>query len=987
MSPVEQLHQHILTNGGKADPATRFRASVDSVELRISDCFEPPKVEAFIKVFCSTENLESSQTVPLGVPLSTAPSAAELLRRYVAKKTSEAVVNEMSSPDSIKSQLALMNPHDGHDADVLAGSVDSSPISQMRLATQAPMLAKSPVVRRPLSEIERNVSRQPSSKSPFEDTQYPRHEVNQPASSEEHDPIGLVQNKIEHKEKIADQTKSTHIRSLPVNSCKSPHNRQISAKDVLCPNHESGHHSKSVLKIAQEPQLDINMHLNFRRWRAEAAIGRYIPRRACKISKQQLKILESDERWQPPLPGRDRRPGTVPIDLLNELTARADEAVEHAESAPDPDSVIQGQTGALLKEPPAPVDDTSSADELGESQWSLSPGREQPARLLPPDSSLPSPDSRKNDSGPYEVSVNGVQSEEEDASDDPTATSHVSEPPQDGEIDASLHTQTEARLTRKSPSTWKQQLNEERNAKPDMHQHISSFAQSDHALLRKILVSETPYPGKVIRVGPIAQVSQTARDLRPYPDPSFVPSTYLEGTPAKLHESRKRPNPHQPAQEIDEVHQHTLKRKAVDAEPTMSAKRSKVERKDRGAQPCDPAFASVFQDIREYRRQALQPLTKDFKEQNPARPSISVDSDRTTAQSVASEQSHVSKAVNGVIRPPHVSTPITVPSSRPTSKDGLQRVVGTTSATSSLTGIEVPQQLFDKFVATYIDYQGSKLHFDSAISLLRQLRLSRNDPHPSLYDDFIWHQYHSYLPYALGSIGNPLSYHAYYNQHIESPSHFAKVITAASLDQLCNSKPDLKPECLDDSHSASDLLRAERLNDASESRSLINSVPLVPAHAVDRLDVAAVVHQNTPEQPVDATNPSQKSSVETWLEGTARAASPDLGTPEDVQSEKPPDVVAMPPPRLNSMQGVSPAAPRSHSSAPNSAMRNKKKRQSASPFAQTLRTAGKRAAEEKDEELTPFKRWAKAILSLPGETLATGVPERPTQPVNIFAWR
>ena len=984
LSSDEHLDEYTFGNGEDQAPAPPYRVLVDSIELRISDCFDPPKVEAFIKAFRSIEKLNESQAAQVVSTVSSLPSIARLLHTYAENKASREHDIEMSSTGSIRSQPSPVHLSGDHDAAV--HDVDSSPMSQMRLATQAPMLNASPVIRQPLGELQRTISRQPTSKLMSSDVQRPASKADDSAHNAAEGLIKAAENTIEQVAESSDSDTSVQNLSRTAAVTIIPDKRQLLAEDhpPTC-NKPLSNQLEPSLGVTEEEQIHVDMQTKFRRWRAEAAAGRYIPRRACKISKKQLEILVSDERWQPPLPGRDKRPGTIPIELLNELTAQADEATKQPQPVSTAHQSFPDETEVLMRSAPSTIDDLQSSQEVGESQWPLSPQRKAPADPLPPDSPLPSPDSHDQELAHLAASLHEVQSEEGRANDHSSVSSHSSQSWKNKAIHTLTYPQSEPRPIRKPPAKLKSPPIEKSDSRSDTREPMSSSDEPESQVLQKIQVSETPYPGRVRQPDRLARVSEVMPGSRQCPDPSFVPSTYLEATRAKPQDSKKPANPKQQERKANGVGQRIPKRKAVEAEPTVSGKRARVEVVDRKAQKCDPDLEPVLQDIREYRRQALKPLTKDFRRGNPASHSTSGSSDWTTELSDASEQIHGSKALHGAISLPQVSTPLTVPSSRPTSKGGLQGALGTTSASSSIIGIAVPQQLFEKFLATYVDYEGGKVYFDSAVALLRQLRLSRNDPHPSLYDDFVWHQYHSYLSYALTSVENPLSYHSFYNQHIESPSHFAKVITSASLDKLSISKPDCAQKCLSDDASA--ILRfAEQLNDVGASHSLISSVSLGPAQAGDPLDGQRLVPQGYPEQPDEPLHPSQKS-VETWLEGTARAASPDLGTPEDMQPVRSPSVAEMPPPKLSFTQHASPTAPMSHSSAPNSERRKKKKHLSASPFAQTLRTVGKQAAGNKDGELTPFKRWAKAILSLPSERSACAIPQKPTQSVNIFAWR
>ena len=154
--------------------------------------------------------------------------------------------------------------------------------------------------------------------------------------------------------------------------------------------------SYTVRQTVEVPQMPPSTKAHFRTWRQEAMAGRYVRRRASKIPKDQAELLDSRDCWQPAAPGRDTRPATVPIELLQELSARADAAANQMQEDQG-DSNQQPEKGPLEVSAAKPTTGTKpfsisqlpSSQELPSSQWSPSPEREQPAAGLPPDSSPP----------------------------------------------------------------------------------------------------------------------------------------------------------------------------------------------------------------------------------------------------------------------------------------------------------------------------------------------------------------------------------------------------------------------------------------------------------------------------------------------------------------------------------------------------------------------------------------------------------------------
>jgi hypothetical protein len=160
-----------------------------------------------------------------------------------------------------------------------------------------------------------------------------------------------------------------------------------------------------------------------------------------------------------------------------------------------------------------------------------------------------------------------------------------------------------------------------------------------------------------------------------------------------------------------------------------------------------------------------------------------------------------------------------------------------------------------------------------------------------------------------------------------------------------------------------------------------------PAQVEADLDEQNLDRPCDTEQATSHINPSQKSSVETWLEGTARAGSPELGTPESARDMKPISATNLQPPSTTRVAETSSTIKKEDASPPiRKDTTKQKKRLSVSPFAQSLGTKAK-GFKKHSEEMTAFQRWAQAIMNLPGETPVTISVKKPTNHVNIFGWR
>jgi len=135
------------------------------------------------------------------------------------------------------------------------------------------------------------------------------------------------------------------------------------------------------------------------------------------VPKAQKAILDADDAWMPPLAGKDQRPGTIPIDILNILTIRADHVVNADKEQDCPRQEQQSRRKSpnhtekkampppLLLSPPSVVgknEEVESDSETMETiEWSSSPP-EAPRPRLPPDTSpVPQPDPQMSCQSPH----------------------------------------------------------------------------------------------------------------------------------------------------------------------------------------------------------------------------------------------------------------------------------------------------------------------------------------------------------------------------------------------------------------------------------------------------------------------------------------------------------------------------------------------------------------------------------------------------------
>ncbi|KAJ9655991.1 hypothetical protein H2198_005244 [Neophaeococcomyces mojaviensis] len=320
-----------------------------------------------------------------------------------------------------------------------------------------------------------------------------------------------------------------------------------------------GHYNMQISKEGQPfPLVDWIRTIRAETGKKQSALPL---RWARSIPKAQRAILDADDAWMPPLPGRLQRQGTVPIDILNILTIRADRDVgvrenqehnvEEKRSRLAAPNVVENV--AVISSPAAlPLSSASDEDSnvepdnetVGPIDWPSSPpGHRRPR--LPPDTSPP-PQADRHTSYPLQ----NMQEKMLDAT---------------GDQSCSTHSQTDRVQSHyKSPKTREVAQQEDEDSMSELrvdiqpaslHVEIVHVAQSqkesDHArdepahTTRRILhppsktqVKETPYPSKD---NPALQKHKVLSNNAP--QSSFVLATFPEGTraqtqPRKLHQPR-----------------------------------------------------------------------------------------------------------------------------------------------------------------------------------------------------------------------------------------------------------------------------------------------------------------------------------------------------------------------------------------------------------------------------------------------------------------
>jgi hypothetical protein len=172
--------------------------------------------------------------------------------------------------------------------------------------------------------------------------------------------------------------------------------------------------TSNVISEVRVPRFDDRVG-TLPKWQDRLSKTTYLPRYLQTISKAQNDLLSADDSWQPGLVGQPTRPGTLPLDLLNSLTAAADQKAAVVRDRVDSTQrvsagvqvISQGEADGVDEDtdspPKSPIlrtvaqehdQDQSEAQEAeSESEgspvdWSSTPPRSSLLRpRLPPDSS------------------------------------------------------------------------------------------------------------------------------------------------------------------------------------------------------------------------------------------------------------------------------------------------------------------------------------------------------------------------------------------------------------------------------------------------------------------------------------------------------------------------------------------------------------------------------------------------------------------------
>ncbi|RMZ79203.1 hypothetical protein DV738_g3503, partial [Chaetothyriales sp. CBS 135597] len=563
------------------------------------------------------------------------------------------------------------------------------------------------------------------------------------------------------------------------------------SQQPLCSSHDSAPEPETPVPCSntlsapgyeKSPTKTVSKPSGLQRWYKHCVANRYLPRRISKIPKSQSAILDSDNSYYPPLPGRDMRPGTVPLDLLKKLIDQADHLavnVQHREST-EPDPQREDASGEEQRRDEQEMPDESgsfnSSQSVPSEDWP-DDSPKSPRRGLPPDSpsnaSSHLAESEPEDSSVAEVAINEPAINEPAINEPAVNGPTVNEPaaPRLSGLQSVVSTQSEATQPRRQTIC----------ISDDSVMATSSGRQEPSSGSPAVHIKRTPHPGKAVALAESLAADRIDPEESSGPSDEVIHSTYgdQESETRVLHDKVSNAPTSTPksskglrAMDATPAVKHPADNGLLDSKAT---KRLKISSKGRGPDSVDPDYYPVIEANRTRRSAELTSLAS--RKPDPQHMSCSPeapDVSRSRKPSLAARSgTDISRRASPSDLARRSSTPLTAPSHRSNmaaSPRGSSRLVTNT--------------LFDQYGSVYQDYQGDQRSFENAVALLKRLRREGKGPHPFLFDDFIFHHYHSYRPYLVSvasSSEDPVSYGRYYDLSIQSPDHSQGVITLATL--------------------------------------------------------------------------------------------------------------------------------------------------------------------------------------------------------------
>ncbi|EXJ79105.1 hypothetical protein A1O3_08606 [Capronia epimyces CBS 606.96] len=357
--------------------------------------------------------------------------------------------------------------------------------------------------------------------------------------------------------------------------------------------------------------------------------------------------------------------------------------------------------------------------------------------------------------------------------------------------------------------------------------------------------------------------------------------------PQPLNEGLRRPSPSltvsEPGSNLGSLTARKEKQSQVKRKPPgvegvgRPNKRPRTETTAHDNNVPDEDYDAVFPKLREYRRETLPSLSKPkfsrvhAASSSPKDPGGDGDVSRVRAIPSPARGQNVTPG-SAVASRTSSSTPLTRMSTyneiEQTEVRTLRRESDSAISDLSSRGQEM---LFFDFKSAYPDYEGTIKDFTGSCRVLSKMMTCGQVLHPSLYDDAIFHHYHSYRRYLSEEALNcavPLPFYDFYNERVDEPSHSQRIVTRSALHYMLGSGGpsdgalnNMRERGVFHPSTSPEVARAE----SKTSKGRVSST-LRRTSGQDVRDV------DTPHRPRDA--------VEEWRQDAWGTASPELGTPD-----------------------------------------------------------------------------------------------------------
>ncbi|KAK5097455.1 hypothetical protein LTS08_006867 [Lithohypha guttulata] len=552
-----------------------------------------------------------------------------------------------------------------------------------------------------------------------------------------------------------------------------------------------------------------------------------VPLRWAKsIPKRQREILDRDETWVPPLAGLSARPGTLPADILDNLVKEANQAVPVVASVDVQPTQVQtlrdvpDSTQASSDSTGSPASVESDEETVNPTQWSLSPPERHHRRQSPP---LNQHNGR-------------AHCEPTSAGDTLTKSQQFS-----------MHTEPPAVSTRlettKAASADDPSLSQDQSFASYASSSSKSVAQAfsrPTSFKRKsyVQVKHTPYHPKAATTS-----GEHISTPKEYPHSTFVGATYPDASlPTTTEEQHTNQRPthkqhylrptvesctsyssqplavHTPRQDREVCHTAQPAAQTVHWQLSADVNRSKdvqsisvtstpassIER-DASGQPVakrpkiayvDPAYAGLDQERILFRRMHRQstssrrPTTHQETHQKAGN-TVKMASRSSPAPPLLAKHGRAGgmEAYNNpnTGTQHHESTAEEHPVSSRQSRPSLPSLNNQDSGS-----------VFTRYKHVYKTYPGDEKCFMQTLRTLLKLRSAQREPHPYLWDDFVYRyagEYKAYVQRRLDDNENVVAYQDYYHTDVRGPERSKGIVTENVLDLLESGHFTAKPGC------------------------------------------------------------------------------------------------------------------------------------------------------------------------------------------------